>query len=212
MESKNITKVLTNLSTEIQQPEILFDEIAETVFFNFQIKAGNNQFRITEIEFYFYAENHKDVFTHCNILQKKMGYWYFHGSGVDITFGNENIYASFLIRGVKNIGNNSYISGPLNVMKEIFESLSPVSNISKLGIEYSETEHKIIAKCTRIGLKISKSSDFFQKKYRYITCIEPTHKFKEKTNVAAAILAAGHDFTTLEKQLGYRIASKVFNR
>ncbi len=67
-------------------------------------------YRLLEIEFYYYSDQHPDPFTHCDPLQKTSDRWYFHrdggnyrgGSfkGLDISFGPKNTFGGILIRSI----------------------------------------------------------------------------------------------------------------
>ncbi|RUA24149.1 MAG: hypothetical protein DSY76_08245 [Bacteroidetes bacterium] len=186
-----------------------FYKIADYLLNNVVIKVNENRFRITELEIYYNdSENHDDPFVHKNSLQLENAKWYFHGSGLDITFGKEKIYASALIRGVKNIKSNIYTDGPLNVVTELFKSMKSVYEQSTFILSpYSfEKEEWEPVKSTRIGLNKDKDNegDYIKKLYRYLVEINTNHKFKEKTIVAKK-LQDRNDFSHNE-------IKKIFNR
>jgi hypothetical protein len=45
---------------------------------------------------YLKSQTHPDKYTHGHVQQKKPGCWYFHDSGVDITFGDEHSFDGIL--------------------------------------------------------------------------------------------------------------------
>lgn len=127
-----------------------FQEIAETLMWNYIIKKGNKRYAIVEIEFYLYTRNHKDFITYPRDL--KAGRWFFHPSGVDITFeskditiesndsGNEVVilkenplFGGILIRGIYKlpyIDDNGkehspkYVFGPHKCVDELWDNFS----------------------------------------------------------------------------------------
>lgn len=61
-----------------------FKEIAEMLLNKVAICKGKKIFYIKDIEFYLYENNHRDIVTYPRIC--KAGQWFFHPSGIDISF------------------------------------------------------------------------------------------------------------------------------
>lgn len=61
-----------------------FDKIAKILLNKVAICKGEKIFYIKDIEFYLYENNHRDIVTYPRIC--KAGQWFFHPSGVDISF------------------------------------------------------------------------------------------------------------------------------
>lgn len=61
-----------------------FREIAEILLKKVAIRKGDKTYYIRDIEFYLYADNHRDIITYPRVC--KAGQWFFHSSGVDISF------------------------------------------------------------------------------------------------------------------------------
>lgn len=61
-----------------------FDKIAEILLNKVAICKGEKIFYIKDIEFYLYENNHRDIVTYPRIC--KAGQWFFHPSGIDISF------------------------------------------------------------------------------------------------------------------------------
>ncbi|MDJ0733350.1 MAG: hypothetical protein QNJ47_04560 [Nostocaceae cyanobacterium] len=109
-----------NLS-KIGSTENWFSLIAQELLNNYNLIAKNEKYRLVEIEFYCYAQEHPDVFSHQDKLQQEFGRWYFHrhggkykgGSfkGLDLTFGDTTMYCSILIRTIEK-ADGSLICGP----------------------------------------------------------------------------------------------------
>ncbi len=79
---------LQNLLADIQGPES-FTDIAMSLMRDHIIKKGNRRYAIVEIEFYLYTNDHKDIITYPRIT--KAGQWFFHQSGVDLTFESRDM-------------------------------------------------------------------------------------------------------------------------
>jgi len=80
-DSKAIRKV--NDITE-DNADKRFEEIANALFHNYEIKKGDKTYDFVEIEFYYYSEDHKDIMTYPR--NTAVGEWFNHYSGVDIAF------------------------------------------------------------------------------------------------------------------------------
>ena len=61
----------------------IFKEIATELMSKFAIKKGDDYYQMVEIEFYWYSHNHPDLSVYPR--NSKVGNWYLHPSGVDIT-------------------------------------------------------------------------------------------------------------------------------
>lgn len=61
-----------------------FDKIAEILLNKVAIRKGKKILYIKDIEFYLYENNHRDIITYPRIC--KAGQWFFHPSGIDISF------------------------------------------------------------------------------------------------------------------------------
>jgi ribosomal protein L30/L7E len=160
--------------------------------------VGDQPYRITECEVYYYdSENHPDPYVHKRNQQLFAGNWYFNDMGIDLTFGNydKKIYASILIRGIRNMQTNQYISGTSNVLREIFDKFGNIMQGDK-GLCLREINQGVIreeepTQSTRIGLakKAEDTQDFIGKKYRYIVELTLAHKFKDKEKVVKQLLS-----------------------
>jgi hypothetical protein len=170
-----------------------FQRIANDLLNNWVLKVENALYRITEIEFYYKDEagNHDDSYIHGHELQKQKGKWYFHGSGIDITFGNSKAYGGILIRAIYKVnkGEEKYCYGPLNCIVEIFSNLS---NIYKPEMSFClipatqelfKKEKPICAQ--RVGLNPDKNPEMWNKYYRFL--IMPKEKHADKTGIVEAM-------------------------
>ena len=198
------------------------DRIAKFVFNELLISNPKDDYRFTEIEFYILSDVHPDRFSHEADMQKQFGMWYFHPSGIDITFGEGVIYASFLIRGVGRMGPGgemSFTSGPLNVLDELLNSGQKVdAKYLSLSLKYKKGLKPIKwIQHQRIGLnknseikkrKLNEESNsdelFFDKPYRYVAWLKPEHQFKDKTKVLQDAFITGEDRDLIEQAFSYK--------
>lgn len=91
MEKDVLQDLRSKLTKDSLRNEILqngyqktFDKIAEILLNKVAIRKGEKIFYIKDIEFYLYENNHRDIVTYPRIC--KAGQWFFHPSGVDISF------------------------------------------------------------------------------------------------------------------------------
>lgn len=79
-----------------------FSEVAKLLMNNYVISKRGINYEIIEIEFYFFSKKHQDIITYPRGL--KAGEWFFHQSGVDLTFeSNTEQFGGILIRGIKRM-------------------------------------------------------------------------------------------------------------
>lgn len=184
---------------EFQTLENKFASLTHYLMNYLCLAVGQNAYRIIELEIYYHdKDKHADPYVHCATEQLFAGNWYFNGAGLDITFGNyENkIYGGILIRGLMKLGKNPrYISGPSNVLKEIFSNLGNVVS-GDHSICLREPNDGLIKKTkplqsVRIGLtkKNEDLENYYDKKYRYIAELNLQHKFKDKEKVVRQLLS-----------------------
>ena len=148
----SLQSLLKSLNAEKTQKDIekVFEKIAKELFCNYHIVKGENTYDFLEIEFYFYSPNHRDLITYPR-NSSKPGMWFFHMSGVDITFGTDVkegehplMYGGILVRSiVKTKGGNSslpeYICGPMKCVDELFDYIYAFNgDISRADIPYIE--------------------------------------------------------------------------
>jgi hypothetical protein len=90
--------VVNNYSrSEIEES---FSRIAKWLFANVQLQVNEHIYRMLDIEFYYFSEEHfKDIYAHKDKMQLCYGKWYFHGSGIDITIGDGKNYGGIKFMG-----------------------------------------------------------------------------------------------------------------
>src|SRR5690606_32103541 len=136
-----------------------FINAARLLLLDYKLVAGNTDFEILELEFYFYQENvHPDPYSHAfqypNRVIPKMsvtGSWYFHRfigidkythtrRGLDLTYGSGDLsaYGGLLIRSVKREADGCMISGPSNVIGRVLEAVDNPMAIQHLAFSLED--------------------------------------------------------------------------
>ena len=179
--------------------EKLFDQYAEKLLNNTVLKVKENQYRICEIEMYYYHTDHPDEYTHRDQIQLEQRRFYPHRfkngtykSGtykcLDITFGNKerNIYFGILIRSIMNIKTGNFISGPCLCVNELLKqySCSEFAEFLKnyqIDQEFILEEKRLSFQAIYIGPRVglgNKYPNYREKKYRYAIHINKIKKQK----------------------------------
>jgi hypothetical protein len=150
-----------------------FSKIADILLQKVKIQKGDKKYLITEIEFYWYTNAHRDIITYPR--KCPAGMWYFHSSGVDISFEShvtlptdgddkrpildENArFGGILIRSIKPdgwnyIGKKGALTGhPLNVVDELFDHIDAFGNPEELPKLIAEPHSAVIQDKEREGL------------------------------------------------------------
>jgi hypothetical protein len=197
------------MNLEIINKENPFDDfkkIASSLMNDNVLLVGENYYRFTSLEFYYFEkDSHADIYSHRHDKQITSGQWYFHGSGLDITFGSKDVYGGILIRGIKNLKEKTYIkgktfiNGPILCVQELFNNFGAVKNDEKLSFYIAEIpldnkgaliEHQKVYYSRRVGLnpKIDQSENarFYNGLYRFF--IYPKHTQKDKGNIVSDLL------------------------
>lgn len=182
-----------------------FDEVADKILNKSVLMVKGKKFRICEIEFYYTNKEHNDEYTHCSPEQAKFGLFYFHKyangtykngtyKGMDLTFGNADLYCGILVRSIYNIDDDEFIEGPCRSVNKILE-LNDKDNVAdfmkgKDKIKLYEKNDQLYLRSTssldeediykgpRVGLS-NKYPDFLERDYRYATMIKKIKKQKK---------------------------------
>ena len=191
-------------------PTAYFYMIANSLMNEWVISSNKNRYRIAEIEFYLKTDKHFDIYTHGKEIQKRSGCWYIHPSGIDYTIGNENMYASILIRAIQktgmynNIENGGYTYGPINVLTEVFSNMNAFEGTLTLRLESAIKDDIIIPEkpiaAPRVGLNSKKDKETSEKLYRFL--ILPKKKHANKTQITEAMRLNGYTETDIDQIWG----------
>lgn len=182
-----------NLSIDKENIEQDFLRISTDLMNYWKLKINNSEYRIAEIEFYLKSDFHMDTYTHGHPLQKEMGRWYFHGSGIDLTFGTDTMHASLLIRAIYNLKSKEYTYGPLNSYAQIFHNFSNIHESNQIfGLIPTNKEELIFElplRASRVNLNPTKNPEMYSRLYRFL--IMPRQKHAEKTRIADSMRIQG---------------------
>ena len=122
-------------NVHLENSEIEFNKIAKVLFTNYELVINQNNYNLTEIEFYYFnTKIHKDVYTHLHCMQLEFNKFYVHEKsanrgGIDLTFGDGNNFGGILIRGIQRQSDNTIISGPAKVRGEITKTLFELNEL-----------------------------------------------------------------------------------
>ncbi|MDR1344562.1 MAG: hypothetical protein LBJ39_04325 [Tannerellaceae bacterium] len=121
-----------------------FDVIAKLLLQTYHIQKGTDAYDFLEVEFYYYTEEHKDVITYPRT--SGAGKWFFHQSGVDITFESEHgkFYGGILVRSLLKNG-EEVIAGPLKCKWNLFDAFD--------AFEVKEVEQPLIKRKKELTAK-----------------------------------------------------------
>lgn len=181
------TNSINDLRNLLQQKWLLdgnciekkFQHLASILLHDVAILKGNKKYILTDIEFYFYCPTHQDIITYPR--NSKAGEWFFHSSGVDLSFESnvpmrekastgklvpcltsDSAFGGILIRGIKHIDcfsdhqEETYkLNGPMKVCEELFDkfdAFGEVNNFPRLTLESHDTTSGIKS-CHRVNLK-----------------------------------------------------------
>jgi 3-methyladenine DNA glycosylase Mpg len=184
-----------NFSIQNQKvPQKDFAKIANDLMNRNVLIVGKSRYRLTELEFYYFnAQMHPDPYVHKDDMQLQIGKCYFHGSGLDITFGDGQNHGGILIRAIAKVVNGKvsedkldYTYGPLSLLKELFKNFETIEAQKKdfgLAAPFpGEIPMEDVISTTRVGLNSSKDNGekFYDKHYRFLVMPKMEHKEKEK--------------------------------
>jgi len=133
-----------------------FEAIAKTLFNEYLVKTKDSTYRLTEIEFYWNSDTHKDECTYNRkYVSPNTGEWFFHYSGVDIALKNEetNGYGGILIRGIYDINTQKLFKGPMVCAMKLFSGINAFEeSICTRIVATSQIVKSEIEKGRRVGL------------------------------------------------------------
>ena len=138
IENNTLKELLSKDYNDIKDYDIYFAEIAQELMCNYIIATDKAEYDIIDIEFYLYTPEHRDVITYPREMDE--GRWFFHASGVDITFRSTNsIFGGILIRGLRK-NNNEYIGGPQKCVNELWHDFDAFGSNGYPILKYSPSK------------------------------------------------------------------------
>jgi hypothetical protein len=158
-----------------------FADLADQLINQCRLVVNGQAHRFAEIEFYYCAPEHTDLFAHRDPLQETRGRWYFHktkgvyrgGSfkGFDLTFGAPAAHGGILIRSLEK-PDGTLVDGPslsvdhllattkctaVAVLDKLIASRSVWDATNPMHLqETSPGSHKPILATARVGLTLKK--------------------------------------------------------
>ena len=149
---------------------LAFEDIATDLLTSYVIQKGEVKYRLTDIEFYLYHDGHKDIITYPRI--SPAGSWFFHSSGVDITFESDvyfpkhskkprlttnAFFGGILIRGIEKIvtaGKNEPFKSPMLSCDELFDQFDAFGNVQNFPrlVQCKPMDGQVVQLKSRFGL------------------------------------------------------------
>ena len=164
------------------------EKLADYLINKCEIRKGSTTYSLLEIEFYIHSAEHPDIITYPR--NTPCGCWFFHASGVDLSFGskpaNEEIdpkdvarkdfFGGILIRALRRNDRKEFV-GPLNCCYELFDQFS--------AFEQSPMEYPILCrKEQEESNEIVKYSRYFNfKETKFRTLINDYYRNKSVINI-----------------------------
>ncbi len=144
-----------------QNIEEKFKSIANILLGEVAIEKKGRLYYMTDVEFYWYTNNHRDIITYPRNC--KAGQWFFHSSGVDISFESEvkqvgeygrmkpfldetAMFGGILIRGIRpayedKSDKDCNLNGPLKVQNYLFDMFDAFGDLNQVP-KIVEASHK----------------------------------------------------------------------
>ena len=138
----DLKKYFQNAKIYSENASKLFSSIAKLLLNKCVVRVGKKNYRLLEIEFYLYSSTHPDMITYPRTAEKG-GNWFFHQSGVDISFNSyckpasedgkyclnsDNRFGGILIRSMVEVDDkmnylpkSKPIHGPMKCMDVLFK-------------------------------------------------------------------------------------------
>lgn len=158
-----------------------FKDIAEILLNKVAIRKGEKIFYIKDIEFYLYENNHRDIVTYPRIC--KAGQWFFHPSGIDISFESSvdvksNDYELFQ----PVLRDDAFFGGVL--IRAIYPADKAPSDACKYNLDGPHKVEWALFDCF----------DAFNETTNFPHLIECEHKIEHITKPRKNLIPKGHDY------------------
>lgn len=188
MEEDVLQDLRSKLTKDSLRNEILqngyqktFYEIAKILLNKVAIRKGEKIFYIKDIEFYLYENNHRDIVTYPR--KCKAGQWFFHPSGIDISFESSvdvksNDYGLFqpILR------DDAFFGGVL--IRAIYPADKAPSDACKYNLDGPHKVEWALFDCF----------DAFNETTNFPHLIECEHKIEHITKPRKNLIPKGHDY------------------
>jgi hypothetical protein len=170
---------MIDLTIDIAHVEQSFDRIASDLIKNHALVVNDQQFRFTEIEFYYYHKpGHEDIYTHPH--QRSAGEWRFHSQGFDLTLegDKETQDGGILIRGLYALTSENdeasaaYVNGPRKVLMKIFEAFGSAFEPGCIQLKEAAEWDVEVYKVFRHIPNKKTHEDYHTRSYRYLVNLD----------------------------------------
>jgi hypothetical protein len=134
---ENLKSKLSQLNAETEPSEIreYMAGLAGELLKNYHIQKGKDEYYLAAVEFYFCSKKHPDIITYPRELEA--GQWFFHQSGIDLTFKSRftpynnhksmvdteqpYFFGGILVRQILKRSNMELFDGPYKCEWELFD-------------------------------------------------------------------------------------------
>ena len=162
-----LQRLLNLRDVNVEELENRFKDLAQLLFQEYHIQKGNEIYDFHEIEFYYYTNGHRDAITYPRITEA--GKWFFHQSGVDLTFKSDSEnYGGILIKSLKH--GDEIISGPLKctwILFDVLDAFDMKQNEYPLIVHNEKTEKEIFSKKRKIDFNKDDETNQAKAKNKY---------------------------------------------
>lgn len=203
---------MLNGESSMSKIKLAFDEIANDLFRNYHIKKGAQEYYFINIEFYFCNKNHLDIITYPRQLNE--GLWFFHQSGIDLTFKSkysscntmvdvdkEFFFGGILIREIMEMNSGKVFDGPYKCEWELFDKFDAFNpSIHEMPVIVRNT-NEIVIEPISSPRRFSYDDERMKRK----------HKELIQTNYGGKLLISPDSFCQFirEKKYAYRVSTDV---
>ena len=150
-----------------EKVEQSFISIAEDLLQNYLLSINDTIIQLTDIEFYYFSDMHKDGFTLIE-PRKNKGEFRPHRYGIDISLGEGSSYGGILLKGC--FTKDQYFYKSNKVGKIVLDCLQFGDN--KIAFIPGKAEHPIFqtirSNLGKLNIAKHRTEEFFEKKYRFI--------------------------------------------
>ncbi|EDM23760.1 hypothetical protein [Caminibacter mediatlanticus] len=183
----NIISILQNeieknySQLSIEKLQKIFYCHAKKLLNEYLLKIENLEIEILDIEYYYFSNNHQDIYVHKKEKQKisqkkssKIIQLYVHKKnsrgGIDIVFGKNDYYGGILIRGISINGKN--IIGINKVKNKIAKTFNISDDYKELQDFFDNTDITLIKKSNqkddKIFVSIREGLNSLECKYKFV--------------------------------------------
>jgi hypothetical protein len=134
-----------SLSIDKNNIESSCARIARELLNNWSLVAGENSYRMAEIEIYVrYSAQHAGDMVESKTLTVQAGNWDLHGAGVELPYGNAACQGGILIRAMQSLSEpGKYVYGPMRCFTELAGNTGFVCQ-NEVSLRLEKDTHTVI--------------------------------------------------------------------